>query len=277
MLERGMRPALFPTLLALLFLPVACGAGDNPNWRMLDPENLLVIDTSKGRIIVEMRPDLAPKAVERVKLLTREHVYDGLQFHRVIDGFVAQTGNPDNKDGGVSAHPNLAPEFTGKIDPGSYVPMTTKSDGASGFLGTLPIETTSTYEDNRRGDGKTVAWGAYCPGVVGMGRGDAPDSANSEIFFMRGTARRLDRSYTAWGMTVIGLDVLYKLNVGEPPAQPDVMQRVQVAADMDEDDRPQLSAEKADSVDFLTNAGAIRAKERADFSICDVRVTAELD
>ena len=80
-------------------------------WRVLDPENTLVIDTSKGRLIVEMRPEMAPRSVERVKILAREKIYNGLQFHRVVADFVAQTGNPDNKDNGKSAYPNLAPEM----------------------------------------------------------------------------------------------------------------------------------------------------------------------
>ena len=84
-------------------------------WRTPDPETVLVIDSTAGRIVVEMRPDLASKAVERVRLLAREHVYDGLLFHRVIDQFVDQTGNPNNKDGGVSNHPNLDPEFDARI------------------------------------------------------------------------------------------------------------------------------------------------------------------
>lgn len=273
-----MRPFVFAsTLLASLLLPTACNAQD-PDWRVIDPENLLVIDTSKGRIIVEMRPDLAPKAVERIKALTRDGVYDGLQFHRVIDGFVAQTGNPTNQDGGKSALPNLPPEFSAKLTPGdNYTTIVTRTDGTAGFLGTLPVETTSPDEDRRRGEGTTQMWGAFCPGVVGLGRDDAFDTANSEFFFMRGGARRLDRLYTAWGMTVSGLDIIYNLNTGEPPAQPDVMTKVRIAADIDEDERPKVEAMKAGNVDFLSFAGSIRGQRRADFSICDIRVGTRID
>jgi peptidylprolyl isomerase len=79
------------------------GAAPAPDWRPLDPENTLVIETTKGRIVVEMAPLVAPKAVERVKLLAREHVYDGLQFHRVLEGFVAQTGNRTTETAGSPA------------------------------------------------------------------------------------------------------------------------------------------------------------------------------
>src|SRR5258708_5693781 len=72
----------------------ACrGAARQPDWRPLDPTETLVIDTSKGRIVVEMAPTFAPLAVARVKQLARDGVYDGLLFHRVIEGFVDQTGN----------------------------------------------------------------------------------------------------------------------------------------------------------------------------------------
>lgn len=87
------------------------------DWRPVDPENTLVIETTKGRVIVELRPEFAPRGVARIKQLARDGVYDGLQFHRVIDGFVAQTGNPDNRDGGTSALPDLPPEFSFRVPP----------------------------------------------------------------------------------------------------------------------------------------------------------------
>ena len=76
-----------------------------------DPENTLVIETSKGRVVIELRPDLAPKHVERIKQLAREKFYDGIVFHRVIEGFMAQTGCPQGRGTGQSKHPNLAAEF----------------------------------------------------------------------------------------------------------------------------------------------------------------------
>ena len=76
-----------------------------------DPENTLVIETTKGRVVIQMRPDLAPKHVERIKTLAREGFYDGIVFHRVIDGFMAQTGCPDGRGTGGSSYPNLQAEF----------------------------------------------------------------------------------------------------------------------------------------------------------------------
>lgn len=76
-----------------------------------DPENTLIIETSKGNVVIALRPDLAPKHVERIKQLARENFYDGIVFHRVIEGFMAQTGCPQGRGTGSSSYPNLPAEF----------------------------------------------------------------------------------------------------------------------------------------------------------------------
>jgi peptidylprolyl isomerase len=79
----------------------------------VDAQNALVIDTSKGRVIVKLRTDIAPKHAERLKLLAREGYYNNVPFHRVMEGFMAQTGDGQNFNGtGGSKYPNLAAEFT---------------------------------------------------------------------------------------------------------------------------------------------------------------------
>jgi peptidylprolyl isomerase len=77
-----------------------------------DPENTLLIETAHGTITVRLRPDLAPKHVERIKTLAREGFYDGVVFHRVIPGFMAQTGDPTGTGAGGSSYPDLEAEFT---------------------------------------------------------------------------------------------------------------------------------------------------------------------
>ena len=76
-----------------------------------DPENTLIMETTKGRVVIQMRPDLAPNHVAHIKKLAREHFYDGIVFHRVIDGFMAQTGDPTGTGTGSSKYPNLKQEF----------------------------------------------------------------------------------------------------------------------------------------------------------------------
>jgi len=79
----------------------------------LDKANAIVIDTTKGRIVIKLRPDIAPKHAERIKQLARDGYYNNVPFHRVIDGFMAQTGDGKNFNGtGGSKYPNLAAEFS---------------------------------------------------------------------------------------------------------------------------------------------------------------------
>jgi peptidyl-prolyl cis-trans isomerase B (cyclophilin B) len=78
---------------------------------MADPENTLILETTKGRVVIELRPDLAPKHVERIKTLAKQGFYDGVVFHRVIDGFMAQTGDPTGTGSGGSDLPDLKAEF----------------------------------------------------------------------------------------------------------------------------------------------------------------------
>lgn len=77
----------------------------------LDPENTLVMETTKGRVVIKLRPDLAPAHVERLKTLARQGFYDGIVFHRVIDGFMAQVGCPHGTGTGGSDLPDLKAEF----------------------------------------------------------------------------------------------------------------------------------------------------------------------
>jgi cyclophilin family peptidyl-prolyl cis-trans isomerase len=92
------------------------GRGDEPieepeMTAIKDPENTLIMETTKGEVVIELRPDLAPKHVERIKKLAREGFYDGIVFHRVIDGFMAQTGCPKGTGTGGSEYPDLPAEF----------------------------------------------------------------------------------------------------------------------------------------------------------------------
>jgi peptidylprolyl isomerase len=256
---------------------LACTAAAEPDWRPLDPTQTLVIETSKGRIVVEMAPQAAPLAVARVKQLAREGVYDGLLFHRVIEGFVDQTGNPNNKDGGTSKYPDLPAEFTFKLPvDGPQAIVTRRSDAVEGFLGAVPFAGVSAAEQALAKDGKLRAWGAYCAGVAGMGRQADPGTANSEIFFMRAPARRLDHDYAVWGRVVQGLDVVRAVKVGEPPADPDRMVRVRVASDLPVADRPRIEVLNEHGAAFGKIVVEMRQKKGALFSVCDLQVPTRL-
>jgi peptidylprolyl isomerase len=98
------RSAIALSLAALASASVAAPADD--------PQNTVFLDTKHGRIVIQLRPDLAPKHVAQIKALVARKFYDGIVFHRVIDGFMAQTGDPTGTGGGGSDLPNIPAEFT---------------------------------------------------------------------------------------------------------------------------------------------------------------------
>ena len=263
------RAELIAAVAALALLGAAKPALD---WRPLDPANTLVIETSRGQIVVEMAPLLAPQAVARVKRLAREGVYDGLLFHRVIEGFVDQTGNPNDHDGGTSAYPDLPAEFSARVGGDQLTTVAERNDGIEGFVGSVPVGGVSVKEQGRGKDHRPRVWGAYCDGVAGMGRQAGVDTANSEIFFMRSPARRLDHDYAVWGRVVQGLDVVRAIKVGEPPADPDRMVRVHLAADLPQAERPTLEVANPAGPAFRARAAAMRARRGARFSVCDLQI-----
>src|ERR1700748_32058 len=117
---------LFALLAALVFA-VPAMAQSLPSG--LDKQNAIVIDTSKGRIVIKLRTDLAPQHAERIKQLAREGFYNNVPFHRVMDGFMAQTGDGQNFNGtGGSKYPNLKQEFSNVHFKRGVVGMARKGD-----------------------------------------------------------------------------------------------------------------------------------------------------
>lgn len=236
-------------------------------FRAVDPAHTLVIETTKGRVFVELRPELAPKSVERVETLARRGVYDGLQMHRVLAGRFVQTGNPNNKDGGGTELPNLALEVFASAAPIGVTAASHAQDGWTGFLGAQPIASWQPAPD-----GRLHAWGAYCDGVMGMGRQHAPDTGNSEFFITFRPERGYDHDYAVVGRVVAGLDDLKRVAVGEPPPAPDRMLRVRVLADLPAPERPIVEVEDTAAPAFSARIAAVRRTRGADFSVCDVPV-----
>ncbi len=234
------------------------------DWRTVDPENLLVIDTTKGRILVEMIPEMAPKSVARIKELAREHFYDGLTFHRVVDDFMAQGGDPKGDGSGGSTKPNVVGEFTFKR--GADTPFATVESNnglEDGFLKSMPVRSQNGGLMVMMSDGKVQAWGLWCPGVAGMARAGDADSANSQFYLMRQFNEGLEHMYTPWGRTVAGLDVVRALKVGEPVVSPDKMTSVRVLADLPAGSRPTVQVLDTQSAFFKTMAATAN-------SICDI-------
>jgi peptidylprolyl isomerase len=258
--------------------PAVSAAPSDADWRTPDPNNVLVIDTNQGRIVVELIPEIAPKHVEQVRALTHESFYDGLRFFRVIDKFMAQTGDPQNSGQGGSSKPNVPAEFTFRR--GSDLPFAMAADqtvAEIGFLKSMPLESQSMSLAAMTKDQKVTAWGLYCQGVAGMARDENPDSGNSQFFLMRYPYPSLEKRYTAFGRVIAGLEVVRAIKTGEPVEQPqDRMDHVRLLADIPEKDRPKIRVIDPKSAWFKAQIDRVRAAKGADFTACDVEIPVEV-
>ncbi len=258
--------------------PPAAAGPSAADWRSPDPQNLLVIDTNQGRIVVELSPELAPNHVARIQELTRQHFYDGLTFFRVIEDFMDQTGDPQNTGEGGSKLPDLEPEFAfrrGAATP--FVPVGAAGALESGFVGSVPARSQPSALMALTATGEVQAWGVFCPGVAGMARAQAPGSANSQFFLMRGFSQQLERNYTVWGRVISGLDVVRKIKAGEPVPQPqDKMVQVRLLADIPEKERPKVQVLDTRSAYFRQLVEAAKHAKGDGFSVCDVDLPAQV-
>ena len=166
--------------------------------KIKDAENTILLELKNGTVTIELLPDIAPGHCERMKELARLGQYDNVSFHRVIEGFMAQTGDvefgnmeneyqPHKAGAGASQLPNLKAEFSG-----------------------IPHDR----------------------GTLGAARSQNPDSANSQFFINFNDNHFLNRQYTVYGRVIEGMELVDEIVRGEPPANPDRMVSVKVAADV---------------------------------------------
>ncbi len=237
-------------------LPVPDGAeaaiASEQDWRPVDPENLIIFDTSRGRVLIEMLPQAAPKHAEQFRAIIRSGDFDGTAFHRVIKDFMAQGGDIFALKGRESGLPDIPGEFTFRRGPAEMPidtigPVDVAQDGW--YLG-FPIKTQAQWLAEMSKDGLVEAYIPHCPSVVSTARTDDPNSANSQFFLMRGRAEHLDKSYTAWGRVLDGQDHVMAIKLGEPPANPDILTRARMAADVPEGERPQVFVMRTDGPAF---------------------------
>lgn len=274
--------AALSTAALLLASPAISQTRD---WRPVDPENLLVIDSTEGRILIEMAPEVAPRQVERIRLLTRRGFYDGVPFHRVMAGFMAQTGDPTGTGEGGSDLPDLVAEFSFRRgETPAFAPVTDSDREFSrpagvqlGIFGGLPVQTQPDGQMFATRDGRVDATAWFCAGVVGAARtAQSPDSANSQFFIMTARNMGLNGQYTVWGRVVGPMDAVNLLRVGEgaggqvPVAERDSMTRVRIAADIPEAERPVAEVLDVRSPAFAQLVEERRVAAGARFSICDV-------
>ncbi|PZO51115.1 MAG: peptidylprolyl isomerase [Alphaproteobacteria bacterium] len=255
----------------------AQSAPDPRNWRQVDPENTLYIDTVHGRIVVELYPEIAPRHVERIKTLTRAGFYDGRIFHRVVEGFMAQTGDPLGTGEGASTLPDVREEFRFRRGPDMpFIEAAIQGGARLGFYKALPIESQPDAQMSVTADGRVAANALHCPGVVSMARSENPNSANSQFFIMRAPNSDLDKRYSIFGRVVWGQEAVMQIAVGSPPPNPDRMLAVRIAADVPEPDRAPIYVLRTDGPEFRELIDDTRRQRAADFSVCDVQIPARV-
>ncbi|TAJ73981.1 MAG: peptidylprolyl isomerase [Phenylobacterium sp.] len=259
-------------------VPAAPAAPAAADWRVPKAEDVLVIDTNKGRIIVEMVPEVAPLWTARMRELALEHFYDGQTFFRVIEDFMDQTGDPENRGTGGSTKPNVKAEFLFRRGPETpFVLAVDQAVAEVGFIKSLPVTTQSMMLAPMTRDGKISGYGLFCPGVGGAARGQEDDSANSQFFLMRANYPQLERRYTAWGRVIAGQDVVKAIKVGEPVADPqDKMERVRLLSDIPEKDRPKIRVIDPAGKWFKAEIARAQAAAGANFTACDVNIPVEV-
>ncbi|MEL6101817.1 MAG: peptidylprolyl isomerase [Pseudomonadota bacterium] len=162
-----------------------------------DPENTILIELKGGTVVIELLHEIAPKHAERMKELARGGQYDNVCFHRVIDGFMAQTGDVEHGDLEDGFNPRMA--GTGGSD-----------------LPDLPAEFSKLPHDR---------------GTLGAARAANPNSANSQFFINFSDNHFLNGQYTVYGRVIEGMEHVDDIVRGEPPSNPDRMISVKVAAD----------------------------------------------
>jgi len=162
-----------------------------------DPENTILIELKDGTVTIELLPDVAPQHCARIKELARAGAYDNVAFHRVIDGFMAQTGDV--------RHANMEKDY----NPG-------RAGTGGSDLPDVPAEFSRIPHDR---------------GTLGAARSANPDSANSQFFISFSDNHFLNGQYTVYGRVISGMEHVDAITRGEPPANPDRMISMKVAAD----------------------------------------------
>lgn len=205
------------------------------DWRAIPAEETLVMQLESGTVTIALSPSLAPKHVAQVKKLAREGFYDGLSFYRVIEGFVAQGGDPFGERKIRTAKKTMKAEFETAGDNIAFAALP-DADGyapAAGFVGGIPAghdERTGTY------------WHLHCAGAFAFGREDGRDTASTEFYIALQPQRYLDRNLTVFGRVIDGMEHVQALRRIEPPEtkDDDIGDRIvsfRVAADIPEEER----------------------------------------
>lgn len=224
-----------------------------PEWRAIDPENLVILELATGTAFIELFPEAAPAHAAQIRRLVREGFYDGEAFYRVVEGHVAQAGR--EFDVLLQDIPTLPLEAERAVSAEGFTPH-----GNADLFAPEPGHRMG-FAVGREGGQE---WLLNCPGALGMARDTAPDTGSAEIFIPLQPRRYLDRNYTVFGRVIAGMDHIHRLRRIDPFTEEEtealfgedaplahqmrqwrrsqldqnVITSARIAADLPEDDRP---------------------------------------
>lgn len=273
-----MRTALFGALA--LTLASACQAQDAieaaqtdavastsaaPEWRDVAPENLVLIETDYGTIVIELNPDFAPNHAAQFRQLASDGVYNGIRFYRVIDAFVAQGGLQDEAE--IENHPSLINENDRPLSDAAFVPLGNQDLFAPevGHIDGFAVG---------RSQALGTEWLLHCPGALAMARDTDPDSGGTEFYIVLDAQRYLDRNLTVFGRVIDGMPYVQKLKRGDravgngviqAPELGDEILSMTVAVDLDATARPAYQVQAMPSQAFEDAKTAKRVREEDFF------------
>jgi peptidylprolyl isomerase len=236
------------------------------DWRPLDLENTLYMELPSGRVIIELSPAHAPNSAANIRTLVREGYFDGLAIIRSQDNYVAQWGDPDEKNPRPlkSAKETLAPEFTRVFGAKATMPAFTRLPDVDGYA---PQVGFSNGFPAGRDPKKRETWLTHCYGMVGVARGNEDNSGSgSSLYAITGHApRQLDRNITVVGRVVQGMPLLSSLPRGkaalgfyETAGERTPIKSVRVAADVPAAERTDLEVIRTDTPLFNTIVATMR-------------------
>jgi peptidylprolyl isomerase len=279
------------TLLAMTMLlspviPVA--AQDGTEWRRVDPSATAYMQLAGGEVVIELNAEFAPATVAQFKRLVRNGFYDGLDFYRVVDGFVAQGGDGSDMGDVSNSEPMLPAEFEREWSERLPFVSVQKPDMFAPETGFIDGFAAARDLPSRK------VWLTHCPGVIAMARNDGPDTGSTDFYIVIGQAPRyLDRNLTIFGRVVQGMDVVHRvirgpfeangmIAEGEPRT---IIEKIVIAGDLPADEQKKIEVRNTSGAEFRRELDSrkhrgppfFHHKPPALLDVCQVPVPGRVD
>jgi peptidylprolyl isomerase len=258
-------------VLVFVVFSLSSFADNESIWRPVSINNSVLLTLPHGKVVIELAPQFAPRHVAQFRQLTQQGFYNGTNFYRVIDGFVAQAGPKEGSKKDKSV-PLLAMEAEWRFNAKELYTPVQKNDlfaAQTGFKDSfaMAFQTKNNQTPN-------LAWLTHCPGVVAMARNNEADSASSHFYVVMGQAPRyLDNIMTIFGRVVYGMQHIHAITRTEVMAGEQAINArkftpivsMKLMADVPKSQQIQIAVENTESTAFRERLGSRRHRDSAFF------------